>query len=243
MAESSNISQEKSAKKMVAIQQPEHFPWLGFFNKMILADEFIYLDNVQFKKRYFENRNKVRANNADGWEWITVPVVSKGHYSQNINEVEIDYTQQWQRKYLRKISCFYGKTPFFSEIFGQIEPIINKKPGKLLELNLELIEFVRVYLGIATPAMPASGICEGNGSDLILGLCIKRNARAYLSGPDGRNYLKLDEFSKNNINVDYHDYSHCGYEQGYKPFISHMSVMDLLFNYGKGSIKVIKGVI
>ena len=225
---------------IIAIQQSEHLPWVGFFNKMMRIDEFIYLDNVQYKKRYFENRNKIRINNALGWDWITVPTVTKGRYTQKINEVEIDDTQGWRRKYLRKLECAYSKANFFNEIFTLIEEVINKEFIKLLDLNLALINFVRIYLGITKSTILASEICEGKGSDLILDLCIKRKADTYLSGPDGRDYLKLEEFKKNNIQVEYHDYNHCVYGQLYEPFISHMSVIDLLFNYGKDSLRIIE---
>ncbi len=225
---------------VIAIQQPEHLPWLGFFNKMAIVDEFIYLDNVQFKKRYFENRNKIKAANKNGWEWLTVPVVTKDRYTQDINEVEIDYTQDWQRKYINKIRQNYGESRFFPEIFAEIEIIINKRFNRLFELNLALINFFKSYLGILTPAILASSFSNGKGSDLILDLCLKRKADTYLSGPDGRNYLLLEAFQRNKIRVEYHDYVHPVYTQKYGPFISHMSIVDLIFNYGSDSKKIIR---
>lgn len=224
---------------VIAIQQPEHIPWIGFFNKMVSVDEFIYLDNVQFKKRYFENRNKIRTS--DSWDWLNVPVITKGLYTQKINEVELDNSQDWQRKYLNKIKSNYGKAIFFTEVFKDFTETLGKEYKKLVELNVSLIEFVRRYLGISTPVIRASSVTEGKGSDLILELCIKRNAKRYLSGPDGRNYLKLDEFQKNNIEVQYHDYVHPQYRQLREPFISHMSIIDALFNYGKSAVEIIKG--
>jgi len=231
--------------KTIAIQQPEHLPWLGFFNKMLRVDEYIFLDNVQFKKRYFENRNKIiSTDNSAGWDWITAPVVTKDRFTQNINEVEIDYTQNWQAKYLNKIKWHYRKYEYFAEVFVEIEKIINRNFIKLLELNIALIQFVREYLNINTPTVLASEICHGRGSDLILKLCKLRRADVYLSGPDGRNYLNLPEFQNLNIQVEYHDYAHPQYEQQYDKttgnFISHLSVLDLLFNCGRNSIEILK---
>ncbi len=71
--------------KTIAIQQPEHLPWLGFFNKMLICDEYVFLDDVQFKKKYFENRNKIRTNQKE--QWIIVPVRTKGKYLQRIREL------------------------------------------------------------------------------------------------------------------------------------------------------------
>lgn len=225
---------------IVAIQQPEHLPWLGFFHKMLSVDEFIYLDNVQFKKRYFENRNKIRTNNKPGFEWITVPVKSKGRFIQKINEVEIDYAMDWQRKYLNKLKQNYNKAEYFERVFPEIEHIIKNSYKKLVELNISLINCVRNYLDIKTPVIFASDICNGKGSELILELCVRKKANTYLSGPDGRNYLKLEDFFRNNIEIKYHDYQHPVYKQLQGSFISHSSIIDLLFNYGKGSVKIIK---
>lgn len=222
---------------VIAIQQPEHIPWIGFFNKMVLVDEYIFLDNVQFKKRYFENRNKIRV--ADKWDWLTVPVITKGLYKQKINEVEIDDGQDWKRKYLNRIIASYARSAFFEEIFHGLSDLINKEHKKLLELNLALIQFVRNYAGIKTPVLTSSSIIEGKGTNLILDICFKRRANVYLSGPDGRNYLNSEEFQKNNIEIRYHDYVHPEYRQLCKPFISHMSVLDLLFNYGRDAIEII----
>jgi hypothetical protein len=157
-----------------------------------------------------------------------------------INEVEInDNDRKWKRKYINSVKMNYSKCEFFDEIFSEIEKIVNQDYNKLLDLNLELIEFVRNYLGIKTKTVLSSEICEGKGSDLILELCKNRNADIYLSGPDGRNYLGLDKFEKAGIKIEYHDYEHPEYKQNIDGFISHLSALDLLFNYGKESIKIL----
>ena len=224
---------------IIAIQQPEHLPWVGFFNKMTLVDEFIYLDNVQFKKRYFENRNKVRAQNPPGWDWITVPVLTGGRFKQNICEVEIDYGRNWQKQYLNKLRHSYQRAPFFGEIFDEISLIIGKGYKTLLELNLSLIEAVQSYLGLNVKTLRASDICEGRGSDLILEICLNRGADTYLSGPDGRNYLDADKFSANSVKIIYHDYKHPEYAHFRGEFLSGMSVFDLIANCGKDSRSII----
>lgn len=224
---------------IIAIQQPEHIPWVGFFNKMVSVDEFIYLDNVQFKKRYYENRNKIRTQRA--WAWLTVPVVTKGLQAQKICEVEIDNTQDWRRKYLNRLKANYGRTIFFTEIFNELSGLVSKDYGMLVDLNLALIDFVRNYVGISTRVLCSSDIANGAGSGLIFDICRKRNANIYLSGPDGRNYLKAEEFKSRDIEIRYHDYTHPEYKQLQSSFISHMSVIDLLFNCGRRSIEIIKG--
>ncbi len=220
---------------IVAIQQPEHLPWIGFFDKMIKCDAYVFLDNVQYKKRYFENRNKII--NRDGQcQWITVPVISKGKYHQKISDVIIDNASNWQRKYLENIKRAYTKTIGFKDNFLMIEKIIRSDFKYLINLNIALINYYRNYYQISTPCYFASELIDDhmNGSDLILQLCKSTKATKYLSGPDGRNYLKTDTFDTENIEIEYHDYQHPVYEQLYcKTFSSHMSICDYTFNNGE----------
>jgi hypothetical protein len=218
---------------IVAIQQPEHLPWLGFFDKMRQCDVFILLDNVQFKKRYFENRNKIRVSN--GWQWLTVPVQSKGRFTQKINEVLIDYSQSWQKKYLASLTAAYGKAPFYQAIFPSLSEIVNRDCVRLAELNCQLIYWLKGCFGLETITLLASDLVpeEYWGSDLILQLCRRAKAKAYISGPDGKNYLKGDEFQQYGIEVRYHQFEHPQYPQMHGgEFLSHMSAVDYLFNLG-----------
>ncbi len=81
---------------IIAIHQPEFLPWLGYFDKMQRVDKYIVFDHVQFKKRYFENRNRIKQGNMP--VWLSIPVKTRGKYLQKINEVEIDNCSSWQKK-------------------------------------------------------------------------------------------------------------------------------------------------
>ena len=223
----------------IAIQQPEHLPWIGFFNKMVQCDLFVYLDNVQFKKRYFENRNKVKGKSET--LWLTVPVISKGLYSQNLCDVKIDNGQAWEKKYMGRLEYVYGKYPFWNELKEIVCAPLNKSFEKLVDLNLAFIENIREYLEIDTPTVLASQMISEDlkGSDLILELCVRSKAKRYTSGPDGINYLDSEKFLKNGIEIVYHDFEHPQYPQMGKPFTSYLSILDLIANRGKESLQFI----
>ena len=223
----------------IAIQQPEHLPWIGFFNKMSQCDLFVYLDNVQFKKRYFENRNKVM--NDGEVLWLTVPVVTKGLQTQTICEVQIDYDQAWQKKYKGRLEHAYGKLSTWEDIKKITFPPLEKSFEKLVDLNLALINNIRDYLGIDTPTARASKMSCKNlrGSDLILEICSQSNTRTYISGPDGKNYLESEKFIKKEIEIVYHEFQHPEYPQMVDGFVSHLSVLDLIANHGEKSLDVI----
>ena len=224
---------------ILAIQQPEHIPWIGFFNKMAQCDLFIYLDNVQFKKRYFENRNKI--SHKTETLWLTVPVSSKNLYTQNICNVKIDYDQAWINKYKGRLEHTYGKHPFWNELREIVYPSLDQSFKKLADLNLVLINKICHYLGINTlTALASEMTCKNlKGTDLILEICAQSNARVYISGPDGANYLNLEQFLKNGIEVVYHTFEHPEYPQVGENFVSHLSILDLIANCGDKSLSYI----
>jgi len=227
--------------KKVSIHQPEHLPWLGFFHKIIQVDEFVLLDNVQFRKNYFQNRNKIRT--AQGWQWITVPV-KKFHFNQKINEIEISYNQNWQEKNLRLIEQNYTKARYFKNYFSEFKKIYSSKFQLLRDLNIELIKFLLGKFGINTKVYISSELLKDvgkGGTEVNLNLCKKLNADIYLSGPFGKDYLDIPKFEQAGIKVEFHQFEHPIYKQLYDPFIPKMSSIDLLFNYGPESLSILTG--
>ena len=82
--------------KKVFIHQPDFIPWLGYFKKLYLCDEFIILDDVQFNRRGFTHRDKILTS--DGPSWLTIPIKKKGNFKTNINQVLIDNSTNWKKK-------------------------------------------------------------------------------------------------------------------------------------------------
>lgn len=227
--------------RVVAIQQPEHAPWIGFFNKMAQCDLFVYLDHVQFKKRYFENRNRLKTRH--GVQWFTVPVLTKGKYRQRIRDVRIDNTVRWLDKYKGVLMHAYGGAPFWRELRDVVWPALDGRVDMLSDLNVALIEAIKAYLNISVAVVRASSMCLGilAGSDLILAICERVGAGVYISGPDGRRYLDTNAFRQDGIGVLYHEYDHPIYPQRFGDFASYMSVFDLIAHCGPESGDIVRG--
>ncbi len=226
---------------MVSIHQPEHMPWLGFFDKIRQADMFVILDNVQFRKNYFQNRNKIRTH--DGWVWATVPVLTKGRSSQLINQVEINNASPWVKDYWTAIRMNYTKAPFFPKYSSFLEQIYNKQWTYLADLNEKIISHVIHELGVQVKIIKASTLgVAGQGTELLLEICQKLKADVYLSGISGKDYLEENKFTEQGIKVIYQEFYHPIYRQVYEPFIPCMSIIDLLFNHGDKSLDIIKGI-
>jgi len=225
---------------IISIHQPEHLPWLGFFHKMYLSDIFVLLDNVQYRKNYFQNRNRIKTK--EGFSWLTVPVLTKGKSYQLINQVEINYTDNnWQKRIWNSIKQNYSRAPFFADFGPALQKLYcDSHWDKLVDLNSSLIKTVTAWLNIKKDLIFASSLdIEGYSTDLLLKICQKLNADTYLSGKFGKEYLDETKFNNANIKVLYHQFTHPVYEQLYKPFVPEMTAVDILMNHGDKSLNIL----
>lgn len=226
----------------IAIHQPEHMPWLGFFHKLNLADIYVVLDNVQYRRRYFQNRNKIRTN--DGWQWLIVPLKKEDRDELLISEARI-FTQDlgWRKSNLESIYHNYRKSEYFKSYWDEFSSIYNRDHPCLLELNMGLIKFFLEKLGLSRKILFASALgVSGKKGDLIFDICKKTGAKTYISGISGRDYLDFRKFEDNNIAVVIQEFHHPVYKQLHGPFIPYLSILDLLFNYGDKSLGIINGI-
>lgn len=211
----------------IAVLQPGYLPWLGFFEQELAVERFILYDDVQYDRRGWRNRNRLKTPN--GPVWITVPVEQKGKYTQPINEVRIDNARPWRRKHLGTVESFYRKAPYFESLFPELERIILRDWELLWELDLALIEWLNGAIGIETPISLASNLdASGHKSERLLNICKRLGADEYFSGAAARHYLDLALFDQAGIAVYFQEYEHPVYPQLYGDFISHLSVLDLL---------------
>jgi len=224
----------------VVVMQPTYLPWCGYFDLWDQADAFVFLDHVQLVKRSWDVRNKVRT--AEGFCFLTVPLVRSTHRSDLtfINSVP-DYSQEWNAKHWKTIEMAYGKCPYFDEIAQSLFEVIGGQASTLAELNIEIIKALASTLGIfsgkkiyrSSELLPLHG-----GKDVLLcSICEKVGATRYLSPLGSMDYINLNsvggEFQKKGLPLLYQNFSHPEYTQRYSPFVSHMSVIDIIANLGR----------
>lgn len=226
---------------ILSIHQPNFIPWLGFFYKLKLSDSFVFLDDAQFSKNSFINRNKIRT--PQGENWITLPVQSSGKFGQNINEVEITNYNVTKRKILSSIKMNYSKARYFSDYFGEFEDIFNKNEGNLSNLNIDLILLINKILNINTKVVLSSHLdnIQTNSTERLISICKKMNCSIYFSGFGGSKYQDENLFAENNIELKKTDFIHPLYPQLWGDFIPNLSVIDLIFNCGVESKNFLGG--
>jgi len=218
-----------------AIMQPTFLPWLGYFALIEKVDVFIFLDNVQFDKRSWQQRNRYKT--AQGVKWMTVPVLSKGKYEQEIREVEIDRSSGFPGKLLETLRHEYRKTPHFAEVFPWLQDQFSRLDAwdwRLGEMNMALIQGICGRLGLRANFRRASELpAEGAKAERLYHLCRAVGASRYVSPPGSSDYLEESTvFQDHGIPVDYFQYEHPVYAQPGDAFESHLSIIDLMFNVG-----------
>ena len=216
----------------LSIQQPEFFPWAGFFDKIIWADKTVILDNTQFKKRYFENRSQIKLNGQA--TWITVPVFTKGRFNQTIAEVTINNERDWGTKIWNSLVHAYRKAPFWKEQSEFLEDtFVTQKWDRLLDLNLHVITHICEQLCIPFEHCLSSEMgTSRSGSDLILEICIKAGATEYLSGQFGKTYLDEAAFDACGITLSYQKFTPNEYSPFDGDYIGPLGLIDSLVNLG-----------
>jgi len=228
---------------IVTIHQPEHLPWLGFLHKAAQADVLVLLDQVQFRKNYFQNRNRLRG--PQGAVWVTVPVLTKGRAEQPIRTVEINNigSPRWAGKYWHSLETLYRKAPFWDTHAGFFEDVCRTSWSRLSELNERIIGYLLEAFDISIRILRASDLhVSGQRSELLLNLCQAVGAQTYLSGISGRTYLDEAAFSRSGIGVRYQEFHHPIYRQLHEPFLPCMAAVDVLFNHGPVGGDILRGI-
>ena len=231
------------SRKRVAIVQSSYIPWKGYFDLIRAADEFILLDDVQFTKRDWRSRNRIKTQH--GPSWLTIPVRTKGRYLQLIQDTYVA-EPSWGAGHWSTLRANYARAPFFREYDDVFSALYDPRGAdeRLSEVNHRFITAVCGVLGITTRITWSSDYAPPEGkNERLLDLCLKSGATDYLSGPNARGYLDEALFGAAGIRVQFADYSgYPEYPQLWPPFDHYVSILDLVFSTGPEAIRYMKAL-
>lgn len=221
-----------SAPQKAAIMQPTFLPWCGYFALMASVDLFIFLDDVQFDKRSWQQRNRIKTPN--GIVWLTVPVMTKGLRGQTIAEARIQPDAKFPDAMWRTIEMTFAKAPFANRYLPELHDIMTEHTGQICDLNIAIITWMAREFGVSTPTARASATpVSARKADRLVALCRAHGVQEYLSPPGSRAYLEdSDAFAEAGLSLAYFDYTHPEHAQLHGPFEPYMSALDLLVNEG-----------
>jgi hypothetical protein len=222
----------------VAIVQPPYLPWLGYFDLLRKVDRMVYLDTVNVNLRSFQRRNRIRT--PTGSTWLTLPILKEQTGSPIFRNARTNDAIGWRQKHWRAIYSSYGRAPYFVDHRDFFEGFYAHAPSSLLDINVTLLQYLGKQLDVNTATCYASELePQGAKTQLLIDICKKVGASAYLSGPTARNYLLPEMFKEENIALDFHEYTHPVYNQNFPGFAPRMSAIDLLFNVGPKATKIL----
>jgi hypothetical protein len=230
---------------IVAIHQPHFLPWLGYLHRMASADLFVLLDHVQFERRNYQNRTRIRV--AGETRWLTVPVIQRSQ-KELIIDKEIDNrdtgARPWAPAHLATLRHAYGGAPWFAHYFAELRRIFEARWERLVDLNHACLELLRSALAIRTPLVRSAELdVRGARGELILDICRAVGARTLLAGMGGsRGYLDTAAFARSGVRVEFQRFEHPVYPQhGGGPFVAGLSGLDLVLNCGPRGARLLRG--
>lgn len=225
----------------IAICQPSYLPWIGYFDLIDQVEVFVVLDDVQFEKQSWQQRNRIKT--PTGLRWLTVPVIFRGRLGQLIKDVEIRDNEFW-REHSRAIELNYRRSRFFDTYSRALTSSVSSARGGLLvDLNIGLIELLMGLLGIKTSVVFSSTLRQtGKRTELLANICRSLGATQYISPLGSAAYLleEQDVMLNQGIDVVFHNFEHPEYRQLFPPFLPFASVIDLIFNEGHHSLEILR---
>lgn len=225
---------------IVAAHQAEYLPSIDFFAKMLQADVFILADDVQYTKHSRINRAKIK--NSEGWQWLSVPVLSKGRIGQSIGEVEINPRENWCRRHWTSIFVNYRHAGYFELWAEALGPIYARRWTRLIDINRTLIDLSRSALDVSVPLRLSSEFeAPASGTERLVGLIQATGGDTYLAGPEAKRYLVESKFRAAGIELRYLEFRQPTYHQLFGPFVPDLSILDLVMNEGERSREIVIG--
>lgn len=228
------------ASLVATAHQPAYLPWTGYFARMLEADVFVLLDHVQYEQRGWQNRNVIRA--AHGALMLTVPIRSRGRLGQALIDTEIATTQRWQPAHWRSILLNYRSSAHFHSYHDIFEPVyLDTSWTRLVELNVALIEKIRSILGIHMPVVRSSDLnLTGRSTEMLGQMCATVGAATIVTGEGATDYLDVDTLARYGVTHQLSRFKHPQYPQRRRPFMPDMSILDMLFNCGPATPRLLR---
>ena len=225
-----------------AILQPTYLPWMGYFEMIDSVDTYIIFDHVQFERKSWQQRNKIKT--ASGVAYLTVPV-QKVSRQTPISEIKISYDQgNPLGKHWKTIELAYKKAPYFEKYKSFFEKIYSKKYVLLRDLNVEIIKLVCDILGVKKKIVFSSELDLKDENmaktEKVINLCKNQGITHLYDARGAEEILDKSLFRKEDILVDFQEFLHPEYSQLWGEFVSYLSVIDLIFNQGDQSLSIIK---
>lgn len=220
---------------IVAIHQPNFFPWLGYFRKMLVVDCFVFLDTVQFSKGSWINRSRLCVSGHA--HWVSCPIRRLGS-ELAIRDTRINDHEPWRKKFKRSIEVSYAGAPHFAEAIDCVKELIDFPSDSLADFNINAVSHLAKRLNIRCDLIRASDLLPSDnfglgGSAMLAEICARLGADVYLAGDGAAGYERVEEYKQRGIALRHNGFRCLPYRQhGVPDFLPGLSLLDALFCTG-----------
>uniref|UniRef100_UPI004047AD01 WbqC family protein n=1 Tax=Roseivirga sp. TaxID=1964215 RepID=UPI004047AD01 len=228
----------------IVITQSNYIPWKGYFDAIAIADYFVVFDEMQYTRRDWRNRNKIKTT--QGLQWLTVPVEVKGKYYQKISETRIA-EKGWAQKHWKSIQHAYAKADCFKEMSPFLESLYERAEmaETITEVNLLFLKEISRWLGFKTEFLDSKDfVLLEDKTERLVHICKELNGDHYYTGGAAKAYMREEAFNDQGISLHYFDYSgYPEYPQLHGEFEHGVSILDMIFNLGLDTTKYMKSIL
>ncbi|WP_422365632.1 WbqC family protein [Pelagibius sp.] len=231
-------------ERIVAIHQPNFFPWLGYFNKIVRSDAFIFLDHVQFPKKGGNWSNRVKLIDGSGAGWVTAPVARNYHGFRSYREMRFREDSSWREKILRTIEVNYQRAPFFLDNFDFVAGLVLSGECGLAAYNENAVRKISARLGIGEEKFHRSSELpfEGQSNEMLVSLAKSVAADVYMCGGGAGEYQQSEVFEAAGVTLLEQGFRPTRYTQVHGEWVPGLSVIDALLNVGTLGVRRLLGV-
>lgn len=230
-----------------AILQPGYIPWLGYFDLMYRTDVFVFLDDAQMTIRDWRTRNRIRTRN--GWRWLSIPIDwhNNSYRNYRICDVGVKGTD-WVQSHLGTLKQEYKGAPHLKDVIEILEGSISISGDNLALIDRNIILSICNYINLECITFDSknlrSKVCQKSIGLLQIIKAVRELGypiSSYISGPTAKDYLRKEYFNNIGVEVEWHNYTYPFYNTPLSPFISYLSILDILMYYGEDSLDIVTG--
>ena len=209
----------------IVVRPPEYWPALASAALMQAADIVVLADTFQYSRQSLQNRMRIR--NPDGWQWVSVPLKA-GQHGLPQSQTRIRPVPGWRKRHWKAILFNYSQSPYFACYRDLISTLYLRDWIRLSELNMATSRLIHKWLGGSADLIPATELKgEPCSMEAILDHYPGTELLAPMETPEPYSVQRLY-------------FSPSEYRQVFAGFVSGMTVLDLIFNYGPESAGLLR---
>ena len=223
----------------VAIMQPYFFPYIGYFSLIKHTDRFILLDDVQFIRHGWIERNRI-LKPSGGWQYISVPLI-KHSQKVSIKDIRINNDVAWKKKLIAQFG-HYRKAPYYYKVKSLLEKILEQPFYDITSLDRVCLENICEYLHVHTSIDLFSemglSIPQPEAADeWALNICCAMGGvTEYKNPPGGKAFFSEEKYLKAEIKLSFHETIISEYPQLGNVFEPGLSILDVMMFNSVGQI-------